>query len=112
MIKEKFPEIPANQITQIAIKMIEARNNFAWRQNNLTVRHRKGVVTKGVSDILFYNKATGIFGAAEVKKIGDTLSPNQVDFLSRLSLAGGQALIATQVRHKVELIDFKEYLTK
>jgi hypothetical protein len=51
-------DLTASQITQEALMILKARNCQVWRQNNLTVRKRKGIVTKGVSDIIGYNKGT------------------------------------------------------
>lgn len=64
---------------------------------------------KGVSDILFFNKSTGLFGACEVKKLGDVLSDDQIIFLSEVHASGAIAIIATQFRDKTELIPFTEY---
>lgn len=109
-IKNTTSELTASQITEDALLILKSRNTKAWRQNNLTVRHRKGIVTKGVPDILFYNKSTGLFGGCEVKKIGDTLSEEQHKFLFEMEQAGCIALIATERNGKTVLIHFNEFL--
>ena len=106
---ETYRELSASQITADALLILSARNAFAWRQVNTSVRRRKGIVKRGVSDILFFNKSTGLMGACEVKKIGDVLSDEQIDFLTELHNAGGITMVATQRKDKTVLIDFKEY---
>jgi hypothetical protein len=106
-------ELSASDITQTALALLKLQRVTAWRQNNLTVRRRKGIVTKGVGDILGYtNNGQARFVGCEVKKIGDTLSKEQIEWLSSLSKSGGYALIATQVKNQVELIPFEEYMKK
>lgn len=100
-------ERSAGEITKIAIEILTARGWYAWRQTNLTVRGRRGIVKKGVADILCFNKSNCLFGAAEVKTVGDTIRPEQHEFLSSVKKAGGMALIATERNGEVVL---KEYL--
>lgn len=107
--KETFTELTASQITTTCLKILETRNVYAWRQNNLTVRHRKGIVTKGVPDILGYNRGTGLFTMVEIKKLGDVLSNDQIYFLTNAKMAGCIVLIGTQVKNRAELIPFDEY---
>lgn len=106
---QTYVELSASEITQTAIKLIQARNCYVWRQVNTSVRRRKGIVKKGVSDVLFFNRSTGLFGACEVKKLGDVLSDDQILFLTQVQISGAIALVATQVKDRAELIDFKEY---
>lgn len=106
-------ELSASDITQTTLTLLKLRRICAWRQNNLTVRRRKGIVKKGVVDILGYALYTpAVFVACEVKKIGDTLSDEQTKFLLDLHNAGGIALIATQIGNEVRIIDFNEYVKK
>lgn len=109
---ETYKELSASDITKDALLILQARNCKAWRQVNTSVRGRKGIVKKGVSDILFFNRSTGLMGACEVKKIGDTLSDEQIEFLSELHVAGGIAMVATQRKEKTELEFFVDYYTK
>lgn len=109
----QYRELTASDITKTALTLLKLQRVTAWRQNNLTVRRRKGIVTKGVGDILGYtNNGQARFVGCEVKKIGDKLSPEQTEFLSSLSKSGGYALIATQVGNRVELISFDEFAKK
>lgn len=107
---ETYKELTSSDITKDALLILKARNIECWRQNNLTVRKRKGIVHKGVSDIVGYNKSTGQALFVEVKKIGDVLSDEQILFLSKAYTAKCICLIATQKRGETVLIDFKEYL--
>jgi hypothetical protein len=103
-------DLTASEITKSCIKVLESRNCFAWRQVNTSVRGRKGVVTKGIPDVLFFNRSTGLFGAAEVKKSGDRLRSEQREFLFALHNAGGIALIATEKAGAAALIPFVDYI--
>jgi hypothetical protein len=107
-------ELSASEITQTALLLLKAQRITAWRQTNLTVRKRKGIVNKGVGDILGYtnNGIMARFVACEVKKIGDTLSDAQKEFLAAVHKANGLSLIATQVGSQVKLIPFDEYVKK
>lgn len=109
---ETFKELTASEITKDTLQILESRNCYPWRQVNTSVRNRKGIVKKGVSDVLFFNLSTCLFGACEVKKIGDTLRTEQIEFLIRVHEAGGMALVATQVRDRTELIPFTIYYEK
>lgn len=106
-------EMTASHITQVALSLLKLQRITAWRQNNLTVRRRAGIVKKGVGDILGYTtNGHARFVACEVKKIGDTLSKEQIAFLTDLANSGGYVLVATQVGSEVRLIDFMEYVKK
>lgn len=108
-----FRELTASDITKTALILLKAQRICAWRQTNLTVRGRKGIVNKGVGDILGYTQTPyARFVACEVKKIGDRLSDEQKEFLGNLSKYGGIAYVATQVKNQVELIPFDEYIKK
>lgn len=106
----KTKELSASDITRDALLILKVRNVEAWRQNNLTVRNRKGIVHRGVSDIIGYNRGTGIAVFCEVKKIGDTLSQFQIEFLT-MACGKCTCLIATEKNGKTVLIDFLEYHT-
>jgi hypothetical protein len=103
-------DLTASKITQEALMILKSRNCQVWRQNNLTVRKRKGIVTKGVSDIIGYNKGTGVAIFCECKKIGDVLSGDQIVFLSLAQAANCLCLIATEKAGAVALIPFVDYV--
>lgn len=109
---ETYRELTASEITKDCLLILQARNCKSWRQVNTSVRNRKGVVTKGIPDVLFFNRSTGLFGAAEIKKIGDTLRPEQIEFLIELHESGGMALIGTQRGPDSVLVPFVEYYQK
>jgi hypothetical protein len=99
-------ELTAAEITRQAIQMLNLRNVEAWRQANMTYGRRKGVATKGISDVLGFNRSTGQLVACEIKKIGDTLKPDQKTFLRKVREAGAVSLIATQVGNEVVLMEY------
>jgi len=85
----------ANALTKAAIQLLQLRGWHAWRQNNAAVYdasfggYRKGSTTLGISDVLAFHKATGRFGAVEIKWGKDTLSDEQAAFLADVIAAGG-----------------------
>jgi hypothetical protein len=85
----------ASALTKAIIQLLELRGWHAWRQNNAAVYdasfggYRAGSVTPGISDVLAFHRATGRFGAVEVKIGKDTLSPEQAAFLADVIEAGG-----------------------
>lgn len=109
---QTYKELTAGEITKQALIMLEERGVRAYRQNNLTVRHRKGIVTPGIPDIQGRTRATGIANYIEVKKIGDTLKPAQIKFMIEAIEDNCICMVATQVKAKTELIDFVEYYSK
>lgn len=90
-------ELTASQITIEAIKILESRFCFVWRQNNLAVRGRTFTGLKGVPDILGYNKLTGISVFCEVKSKTDKMSEHQINFMTKAKTSGCHCLIATDV---------------
>lgn len=107
---DRIEEADLEQRNVLAERMRELQ--AAWRQTNTTTHRRKGIVNKGVGDILGYTNTDGQarMVAAEVKTLSDRLSPDQREFLGNLSKAGGIAYIATQVNNQVQLIPFDEYV--
>lgn len=83
-----------------------------WPQNNVrAVKGRTFVGRKGVMDIIGFHNHTGVFIGCEVKAKGDKLSDEQKALLFSVSLAGGQALIATEDKNGgVTLIEYMEYI--
>lgn len=108
--KKKFKEMTTSEITEEAKKQLALRNVKCWRNNNIRVPGRTFIGERGSSDLLGLNKATGIFVACEVKKIGDTLSDKQIEFLADVQNAGGFALVATQNTETglFEILEFKQ----
>lgn len=111
MVKEKYKGLSSNTITKMAIVKLENRNCIVWRQNQIPVRGRKFIGKKGQSDIMGFQKCTGLIVACEVKKIGDTLRDDQIEFLTSVKAAGGIAIIAIDnSNYGVLLIDFEATL--
>lgn len=90
-----FKILTKGQIRENAIKELALRKCIVWPQNNLSVRGRKFVGRKGVSDVIGIT-ATGLFLACEVKTINDHLSDDQIEFLNDITRSGGTAYIAKQ----------------
>jgi hypothetical protein len=86
---------PTNAFTKAVIELLQLHGWYAWRQNNGAVYdasfggYRKGSVTLGISDVLAFHRATGRFGAVEIKTGKDVLSPQQAAFLADVIAAGG-----------------------
>lgn len=98
------------QITKAALLILKPRNKEIWRQNNIAVPGRKFIGRKGVPDIIGFS-FRGLFVACEVKALGDTLSDEQIGFLTNLHKSGGIALIATEDEiGNVEVINFIDYI--
>ena len=93
--KTTFRILDKGQIRTSAIKELTCRKCIVWPQNNLSVRGRKFVGRKGVSDVIGVS-ATGLFVACEIKTVNDFLSKDQIDFLNDVALSGGIAFIAKQ----------------
>ena len=86
----------ASEITEVAIKILQSRHCFVWRQNNLAVRGRKFAGLKGVSDIMGFQVFTGMAVYCEVKTLTDRLSEDQINFLNRAKGAGCFCFVATE----------------
>jgi hypothetical protein len=84
-----------SKLTKLALEELDRRNIEAWRQNNLRVPGRTFYGRRGVSDLLGFNRSTGIMVLCEVKNEGDKLSQDQVDLLNIAFKAGAITLIAT-----------------
>lgn len=96
----------AGEITSKAMQILEERNIECWRQNNIPVRGRAFTGRRGIGDVVGFHRMTGVMVSCEIKKIGDTLKPDQELFLTKLKAAGGLALIARQIGNEVELINY------
>ncbi len=101
-------ELSTAEITDSALTELWAKGYNAWRSNNIAVRGRKFIGKRGASDIQGYQMKTGIALYCEVKKIGDKLSNDQIEFLRSAKKAGAICLIACQEMNSVTLKEFKE----
>jgi hypothetical protein len=102
-------ELTASQITSTAIKILESRFCFVWRQNNLAVRGRSFNGLKGVPDILGYQKFTGVSVFCEVKTKTDKVSEHQISFMNKAKTSGCICLIATDVNGEVILKEWPNH---
>lgn len=100
-------EYSASEITSHALKVLHLRGFEVWRNNNVrAVRGRTFTGRKGVSDIMGFHMVTGCLLACEVKKIGDKLSDDQIEFLSKVRDAGAFAMICTQQGTEITLTPY------
>ena len=102
-------DITANELTKWAKDTLTKRGYFVVRINNTPVKGRKGIITKGVPDLLGCTKH-GVLAGVEVKKIGDKLSQDQIDLMTYLDALGCEMLICTEVENKPSLIKFTDYV--
>lgn len=102
-----------SHIRKIAIEILTYRGCEVWSQNNArVVRGRTFTGRKGVADIIGWNKE-GLWIAAEVKTRNDKLSIEQKDWLSKLSNAGGIALVAYENKYgQVTLDPYHTYVAQ
>lgn len=95
--KKPASSSPASALTRAALAVLHLHGFTAWRQNNAAVFDvtkqvfRKGSAKRGISDIIGYHEATGLFAVVEVKVGRDTLSDEQKAFLAGVRAAGGFA---------------------
>jgi hypothetical protein len=107
--KENIPAATANNLTKQAMRVLDLKGFHVWRQNNGGVYDpvkkifRKGSSTPGISDILGFNRKTGIIVACEIKAGRDKISPDQEVFLNSVKRAGGHAIIIRTVDDITEL---------
>lgn len=104
--RESFKVLDKGTIRKQAIIELSLRGCKVWVQNNIAVKGRKFIGERGIGDVSGYVKQTGIRVECEIKAIGDTLSAEQIHFLTELKKAGGIALIATQEANQVVIKDF------
>lgn len=98
--------LTVSQITSTAIKILEARQCFVWRQNNLAVRGRTFTGLRGVPDIIGFQSFTGVSVYCEVKTKNDKLSEHQINFLNRAKKAGCFCMVATDQDGNVLLTEW------
>lgn len=96
-------ELTAGQITRDAMLILENRNCFVWRNNNLAVPGRKFIGLKGVPDIVGFQKLTGLAVYCEVKTKNDKFSEYQRNFMIRAKTAGCMCLVAFDNNGKTEI---------
>ena len=78
----------ANALTNQCLLVLAAKGFYVWRQNNAAVFdatkkiYRSNSATKGIPDILGFNKTTGKFICVEIKVGKDKLSVFQQEFLT------------------------------
>lgn len=102
-----FKEYTAGELTEMANKVLIARNVFTWRNNQLKVKGRPFRGLKGVSDRIGFHKINGLFVACEIKTINDKMSEEQKVFLQGVSDAGGHALVYYQDKNgEVKMEEF------
>ena len=96
---QKIAGLTANALTKHTLKILDLKGFHVWRQNNGGVYDRKfggyraNSATKGISDILGFNRKTGQIIAAEIKAGKDKLSIEQEVFLKAVERSGGIALV-------------------
>jgi hypothetical protein len=106
-------ELSASEITAYALKVLDQEGIEAWRQNNArTVRGRTFKGRKGVPDILGYVRSgpdAAKLVVVEVKKIGDTVKPDQIEFLNKVTSSGAFGFIARQQDGEIVIEEWKVY---
>ena len=101
-------ELSASDLTKWATQYLEKQGVRLNTVNNIPVRRRKGTIEKGWADLQGYD-SKGIYVAVEVKKIGDTVKPEQVSRLHDVATCGGKAYICTEDEGIPILIEFGEF---
>lgn len=101
MVKEKIKEYSAGEITDYAIKVLTLLGYKVWRSNNIPVKGRKFIGQRGVGDVTGYRRFKGTRVECEVKKIGDTLSDDQIAFLNEAKENGCDVYLATQKESEI-----------
>jgi len=103
-------ELTAGEITSSALTELSLRGWECWRQNQIRVPGRNFVGRLGLTDILGFNRRTGIILLCEVKTINDELSDDQITLLCQVKTAGGMALVATDDgKGGIKIIDYQEF---
>lgn len=102
-------ELTASHITTTALKILETRFCFVWRQNNLAVRGRTFTGLKGVPDIIGFQRFTGVAVYCEIKTVNDKMSQHQIDFMNKAKTSGCHCLVATDVNGEVILKEWPNY---
>jgi hypothetical protein len=105
-----------NALTREAIRVFTICGFQCWRQNNGGVYDptkkvfRANSSTPGISDIIGYNRKTGVILACEIKTGADKLNPYQVRFLDQIKAAGGYAYVVHTISDLTTIL--KDYKCK
>lgn len=94
---------PANKLTQEAIKILNARGNFVYRNNALATPGRKNNVKKGQPDIVGVTKK-GCFLGFEIK-IDDKQSEDQKEFQAEIISRGGYCFVIHNIEELYKFIN-------
>lgn len=81
-------------ITKHALRVLDLMGYEIWRNNNIAVRGRGFIGKKGVSDIIGFDRRTGLFVMCEVKNKGDRVSKDQVELLAEAKNSGCRCYMA------------------
>lgn len=107
--KKALPPVSANALTKQALRILSLKGFHVWRQNNGGVYDpvkkcfRANSSTPGISDVLGFNKKTGVIIACEIKAGKDKLSKEQEAFLLMVKESGGIALVI-RTTNDIELL--------
>lgn len=84
------------EITKRAIQELKLMGFECWRNNNIPVRGRTFIGKRGLADIIGFSLTNGeaTMLMCEVKNIGDKLTAEQADLLSRAGKAGAFCYVA------------------
>lgn len=92
-----------NEVTQQIIKGMTEAGHFVFRVNNITARHRAGIIYKGIPDIMgigFGGTPLGI----EIKTGNDKQSSYQIEFAGKWRKYGGIYVIASSLKDIEDLL--------
>jgi len=98
---------PANELTQEAIRILNHRGNFVYRNNALATPGRKNNVKKGQPDIVGVSKK-GFYLGIEIK-INDKQSQDQKEFQTEVISRGGQYLVIHNLEELYNFINIYYY---
>lgn len=93
----------ASQITKYAIAYLTAKGFYVWRQNQIRVPGRAFIGELGLSDIIGFERETGIAVYCEVKTNSDKLSQYQITFMNRALKNGCKVFLAKQKENLITL---------
>jgi hypothetical protein len=102
-----YMDLTASQLTKWAKEKLTEQGCRVNRVNNIPVRRRKGTIEKGWADLQGYTNI-GIYICCEVKKIGDKLSPEQMNRLEDVVNCGGIAYICSEQDNEPLFIQWGE----
>lgn len=100
----------SSEITKLALKELDKRDCEVWRQNQIHVRGRLFTGRKGLTDIIGFQRNTGLAVYCEVKAKGDSLSDDQICFLNKAQRAGCICLVATNYGKQLLMYEYTQQL--